>query len=87
MKIALKHRQNIVAKYNALQEDIKKKLDSENLGELSLSDYRTICDCGKELLLHHAVKTICKNVADYFKKFGFLVTMDFDNVHYVIAEV
>ena len=87
MKIALKHRQNIVAKYNTLQEDIRKKLNSGRLDGLSLSDYWTICNVGKELIIHHAVTTICKNVADYFKKFGFLVTMDFDNVHYVIAEV
>lgn len=87
MRIALKHRQNIVAKYNALQEDLRNIADTGKMGELSLSDYRAVCSCGKELLIHHAIKTICKNVADYFKKFGFLVTMDFDNVHYVIAEV
>ena len=36
---------------------------------------------GKRLLKHHAVKTSIKNVADYFKKFGFMVTMDFDGIN------
>ena len=78
---------NTQKKYEKMQEDLQKKADTGRLGGLSGSDFFIICNIGKELLRHHAVKTIIKNVADYFKKFGFLVTMDFDNVNYVIVEV
>lgn len=77
----------IANKYKAMQEDLQKKADSGRLGKLSLSDFDSICSCGKELLKHHSVKTFIKVVADYFKSFGFMVTMDFDNVNYVIVEI
>ena len=79
--------ENIKNKYERLQDDLQKRVDTGKLGSLSTSDITSICHCGKELLKRHAVKTIIKNVADYFKSFGFMVTMDFDNVNYVIAEV
>ena len=79
--------ENTKNKYQAMHNDLQKKADSGKLGNLSLSDFYSVCDLGKELLKHHAVKTFIKNVADYFKSFGFMVTMDFDNVNYVIAEV
>ena len=79
--------ENTKNKYERLHNDLQKKVDTGKLGGLSASDIASICHCGKELLEHHAVKTFIKNVADYFKSFGFMVTMDFDNVNYVIAEV
>ena len=73
-------------KYRKLQADLEKKINAGKFGSLSLSDILCINEAGKELLKRHAAKTVIKNVADYFKSFGFLVTMDFDNVNYVIVE-
>lgn len=80
-------RKNIVNKYTELQNDLNRKMTTDKLDGISLSDLYIVCNLGKRLLIHHAVKTTIKNVADYFKKFGFMVTMDFDNINYVIAEV
>lgn len=80
-------KENIAKKYQNMQNDLQKKYDKGNLGSLTVNEFFTVCSLGKELLKHHAVKTFIKNVADYFQSFGFMVTMDFDNVNYVIAEV
>ena len=79
-------KEKIADKYKAMQTDLETKMNTGKIGNLSLSDLYSICDCGKQLLKRHAVKTIIKNVAEYFKSFGFMVTMDFDNVNYVIVE-
>ena len=73
-------------KYRKLQADLEKKINTGNFRSLSLSDILCINEAGKELLKRHVAKTAIKNVADYFKSFGFLITMDFDNVNYVIVE-
>ena len=39
----------------------------------------------KVLAEHFVAKTYYKSIADFFKNLGFIVTMDFDNVHYVIV--
>lgn len=80
-------KENIAKKYQNMQNDLQKKVDSGKMGNMTVTDFNAVCSCGKELLKHHAVKTFIKNVADYFQSFGFMVTMDFDNVNYVIAEV
>ncbi len=79
-------KKTIENKYRKLQADMEKKINTWKFGSLSVSDIFQINEAGKELLKKHAVKTEIKNVADYFKSFGFLVTMDFDNVNYVIVE-
>lgn len=79
-------KKTIKNKYINLQADLEKKINTGKSGSLSVSDILCIIGVGKELLRKHAVKTVIKNVADYFKSFGFLVTMDFDNVNYVIVE-
>lgn len=79
-------KKSIAEKYERLQDDMGNKLTSGNLGTMSLVDFKSACDIGKELLKRHVAKTILKNVADYFKSFGFMVTMDFDNINYVIVE-
>lgn len=80
-------KENLANKYRAIQNDLETRANSGRLGKLTLSDFECICHLGKELLKHHCVKTFVKSVADYFKAFGFMVTMDFDNVHYCIVEV
>ena len=79
-------KKTIENKYRNLQADLEKKINTGKYGRLSVSDILCINEAGKELLKKHVVKTVIKNVADYFKSFGFLVTIDFDNVHYVIVE-
>ena len=79
-------KKTIANKYIKLQADLEKKINTGRFESLSLSDLLCINEAGKELLKRHAAKTVIKNVADYFKRFGFLVTMDFDNVNYVIVE-
>lgn len=79
-------KKTIENKYRKLQADLEKKINTGKFGSLSLSDLLCINEVGKELLKKHAVNTVIKNVADYFKSFGFLVTMGFDNVSYVIVE-
>lgn len=79
-------RKNIAVKYQALQSDFEKRMESGKLGNLSLYDFQSVAKIGKELLIKHVSSTFIKNVAEYFKSFGFMVTMDFDNVNYVIVE-
>lgn len=79
--------ENTKKKYMAMQNDLQKMVDTGKMGNLTVSDFDCICQVGKELLKRHSVKTFIKNVADYFKRFGFMVTMDFDNINYVIVEV
>lgn len=79
-------KENLANKYIAMQSDIEKKISTGKMGRLSLSDMYAICNCGKELMKHKAVNTVIKNVADYFKRFGFMVTKDFNDVNYVIVE-
>lgn len=80
-------KENLANKYKAMQSDLQKRADSGKLGKLTLSDFECICHLGRELLKHHSVKTYIKSVAEYFKAFGFMVTMDFNNTHFVIVEV
>ena len=77
---------SVIKKYQAMQADLSRKAETGKLEDLTVSDFDCICQVGKELLKHHAVKTFIKKVADYFQKFGFMVTMDFDQVQYVIVE-
>lgn len=70
-----------------MQNDLQKKLDSGNMEDLTMASFRSICDAGKELLKKHVASTVLKEVADYFNAFGFMVTMDFDGINYVIVEV
>ena len=80
-------RGKIERKYRNMQNDLRKKLDSGNLENLTKASFRSVCAVGMELLKKRVASTVLKEVADYFKAFGFMVTMDFDNVNYVIVEV
>lgn len=80
-------KENIARKYQDLQLDFEKKVNTGKTGNLTLNDLLSIGVIAKELLRKHVASTFIKNIADYFKSFGFLVTPDFDNVNYVIVEV
>lgn len=66
-------------------EDIGKKIETGKSNGLTQSDIFTICEVGKTLVAKGVAQTVIKSVADYFKSFGFIVTMDFDNVQFVIV--
>lgn len=65
--------------------DIYDKMSTGNLRGSTLSDIRSSCELGKKLVEKGVASTCIKNVAEYYKSFGFIVTMDFDNVTYVIV--
>lgn len=65
--------------------DISDKLETGNLKGSTLADIQISCELGKELVTKGVVSTAITNVAEYYKSFGFMVTKDFDNVHYVIV--
>lgn len=75
------------AKYIAMQNDMQNMVNTGKLGGLSVSDFDCVCQVGRELLKRHVTSTFIKSVADFFKGYGFMVTMDFDNMNYVIVEV
>ena len=79
-------RETIANKYRALEADLRNKVDSGKTEGLSLSDIQAVCMLAKNLLVFHSVKTYIKNVAEYFHKFGFLVSQEFDGVSFVIAD-
>ena len=68
-----------------ISDDIGKKIETGKLNGLTQADVFSACNIGKELVARGVAQTICKNVADYFKSFGFIVTMDFHNVNYIIV--
>lgn len=80
-------KENIARKYTAMQKDFEKKVNTGKTGNLTLNDLLSIGVIAKELLRKHVASTFMKSVADYFKSFGFLVTLDFNKVNYVIVEV
>ena len=65
--------------------DLQRRADSGKFENLTSSDYQCITMVGKELVEKCVASTFIKKVADYYKSFGFMVTMDFDNIHYVIV--
>jgi hypothetical protein len=73
---------------NRLREvyiDIYDKMETGNLKGLTLSDVQCLCELGKKLVEKGVASTVIKSVADYYKSFGFMVTMDFNNINYVIV--
>ena len=85
MKGIIRKGSNAEKRLRSISEDIGKKIETGKLNGLTQSDIFSACDVGKELVAKGVAQTICKSVADYFKSFGFLVTMDFHNVNYVIV--
>lgn len=69
----------------AISEDLQKKSATGKLGGLSPMDIYSSIKIGMELVAKGVAQTVIKKVADYFKSFGFIVTMDFNNVNYVIV--
>ena len=85
MKGIIRKGSNAEKRLNSVIEDLKKRTNTGKLGKLTISDYQCIVFIGKELVEKCVSSTVVKKVAEYFKSLGFMVTMDFDNVHYVIV--
>lgn len=51
---------------------------------LQLVDYHAIPELVNNIQRTGEVRTFMQNVAEYFRRFGFAVTMDSNNVNYII---
>lgn len=80
MKGIIRKGSNAEKRLRAISEDLQKKIERTYSGGRF-----SACNIGKELVARGVSQTVIKNVADYFKSFGFLVTMDLHNVNYVIV--
>ena len=85
MKGIIRKGSNAEKRLRKISEDIEKKIETGKLNGLTQSDIFTTFNIGKELVVKGVAQTVIKNVADYFKSFGFIVTMDFHNINYVIV--
>lgn len=85
MKGIIRKGSNAEKRLNSVILDLQKKADSGRLGKLTLSDYQCITFIGKELVAKGVASTFIDEVAEYYKSFGFTVTTDFDNIHFVIV--
>ena len=72
-------------KLRNISDDLQKKISTGRLGKLKQVDILTACQIGKEIVKSGTAETINKNVADYFKTFGFIVTLDSNKINYKIA--
>lgn len=85
MKGIIRKGSNAEKRLRAVSDDIGKKIETGRLNGLTQADIFTSCEIGKELVAKGVAQTVISKVADYFKSFGFIVTMDFNNVNYVIV--
>lgn len=85
MKGIIRKGSNAEKRLRDISADLQKKIDTGKIGKLSPSDIYASCDIGKELVAKGVASTFITKVADYFKEFGFIVTMDFDNIQFVIV--
>ena len=65
--------------------DVQKMIDTGKIGNLAPMDVSAICYVAKNLVACGVASTFVTKVAEYFKSFGFMVTMEFDNVSCVIV--
>ncbi len=54
------------------------------LNKLSINDFRVMQECLTELWKNAITYTFNESVANVFKKYGFLVELDENNINYVI---
>ena len=85
MKGIIRKGSNAEKRLRLVADDVQKKIDTGKIGKLAPMDVSAICYVAKELVAKGVAETLIKNVAEYFKPFGCMVTMDFNNVNYVIV--
>lgn len=54
------------------------------INKLSLNDFRMVQDCLSELWKNAVSYTFVESVAKVFKKYGFIIELDENNINYVI---
>ena len=72
----------IIKAYDALEEESRAIGKNRTMG---CSDVIKRFLILKQLAEHFTAKTDYKSIADFFERLGFMVTMDFDNIQYVIV--
>lgn len=85
MKGIIRKGSNAEKRLRAISEDISKKIETGKLKGLAPMDVSAICYVAKNLVACGVASTFITKVADYFKSFGFTVTMEFDNIQFVIV--
>ena len=74
----------IYNKHVALQKDLRELEISIRSENFSLF-IKAIKQAENTLVEKHAYKTVKKEVADYFKHYGFVVITDFDKSYVIVA--
>lgn len=72
-------------KLKNISDDLQKKISTGRLGKLKQVDILTAFQIGKEIVKSGQAMTINKNVVEYFKTFGFIVTLDSNKINYNIV--
>ena len=85
MKGIIRRGSNAEKRLRLVADDVQKKINTGKIGKLAPMDVSAICYVAKKLVACGVASTFITKVAEYFKSFGFVVTMDFDNVSYVIV--
>lgn len=85
MKGIIRKGSNAEKRLRKISEDISKKIETGRLNGLAPMDVSAICYVAKNLVACGVASTFITKVADYFKSFGFTVTMEFDNIQFVIV--
>lgn len=74
-----------MGRLNNVSNDLQKKVQNGRLGNLSPLDIKTAVLLGKELVKQGITSTINSAVAEYYRHFGCLVTLDFNKINYIIV--
>lgn len=85
MKGIIRKGSNAEKRLREVAEDVQKKIDTGKLNGLAPMDVSAICYVAKNLVARGVASTFITKVAEYFKSFGFIVTMEFDNIQFVIV--
>lgn len=85
MKGIIRKGSNAEKRLRLVADDVQKKIDTGKIGKLAPMDVSAICYVAKKLVACGVASTFITKVAEYFKSFGFVVTIDFDNISYVIV--
>ena len=85
MKGIIRKGSNAEKRLRLVADDVQRKIDTGKIGKLAPMDISAICYVAKELVAKGVASTFITKVANYYRDFGFIVTMDFDNIQFVIV--
>lgn len=72
-------------KHIILQKDLRELEVSVRPENFILFDIVKVRKAENELVEHRAYKTMDKSIADYFKRYGFIITTDFDKSYVIVS--